>query len=296
MGEISSSSNAMSLQGTSAQGTIAERKRAANRFRLSLVQTRLAASAGDGQAPSLRAEDRASLLPALLLDLDGQTFDFLIQRGERDVEAFRRFSLVPAALLQHIDDDPPFAVFHDAEQRGSGIRIQSRNRAAPAHDVVREQIGANVAVGREHHGAFDRVLKFADVAGPGVAHQWSQCFGGNAAPRPFIFLGILLEEVLHQQWNVFAALPQRWQINADYVEAVKQIFAEAAFFYHLAKIHVGGGDDAHVHLNLLHAAQMHELAILQHPQNLALRVHAHGADFVEEERATVGNFEQPLLR
>ena len=41
---------------------------------------------------------------------------------------------------------------------------------------------------------------------------------------------------------------------------------------------------------------MHELAVLQYAQNLALRVHAHGADLVEEERAPVGNFEQPLLR
>ena len=105
-----------------------------------------------------------------------------------------------------------------------------------------------------------------------------------------------MEEVLHQQRNIFAALAQRRQIEADYVEAVKQVFAEAAFFHHLAEIHVGGGDDAHVHLNFLHAAQVHELAVLQHAQNLALRVHAHGADFVEEEGAAVGNFEQPFLR
>jgi len=56
-------------------------------------------------------------LPVFLLDLDGQPFDFLIQRGERYVEAFRRFGLVPAALLQHVNDGPPLAVFHDAEQR-----------------------------------------------------------------------------------------------------------------------------------------------------------------------------------
>src|SRR5450756_1587986 len=126
MGEISSSSNAMS-----AQGTIAERKRGWSRNPF---------PAGGGSL--------VSGLPVLLLDLDGQPFDFLIQRGERDVEAFRRFGLVPAALLQHVDDDPPFAVFHDAEQRGPRIRTQSWNRAAPAHDVVGQQVEPNVAVGR----------------------------------------------------------------------------------------------------------------------------------------------------
>ena len=41
---------------------------------------------------------------------------------------------------------------------------------------------------------------------------------------------------------------------------------------------------------------MHELAVLQHAQNLALRVHAHGADLVEEKRAAIGHLEQALLR
>ena len=101
---------------------------------------------------------------------------------------------------------------------------------------------------------------------------------------------------MHQQRNIFATLPQRRKIDADHVEAIEEIFAELAFPHQLAEIDVGGGDDAHIHLNLLHAAQMHELAVLQHAQNLALRVHAHGADFVQEERAPVGDFEQTLLR
>ena len=40
---------------------------------------------------------------------------------------------------------------------------------------------------------------------------------------------------------------------------------------------------------------MHEAAILQHAQDLGLRVRAHGGDFVEEERAAVGDFEEALL-
>ena len=41
---------------------------------------------------------------------------------------------------------------------------------------------------------------------------------------------------------------------------------------------------------------MHEAPILQHAQNLGLRVHAHGGNFVEEQRAAIGDFEQALLR
>ena len=45
----------------------------------------------------------------------------------------------------------------------------------------------------------------------------------------------------------------------------------------------------------LHAAQVHELAVLQDAQDLGLRLHAHGADFIEEERAAIGDFEQAFL-
>ena len=40
---------------------------------------------------------------------------------------------------------------------------------------------------------------------------------------------------------------------------------------------------------------MHEAPVLQHAQNLRLRVHAHGADLVQEERAAIGDLEQALL-
>ncbi len=40
---------------------------------------------------------------------------------------------------------------------------------------------------------------------------------------------------------------------------------------------------------------MHEAAILQDAQDLGLHVHGHGADFVEEEGAAAGDFEEALF-
>ncbi len=99
-----------------------------------------------------------------------------------------------------------------------------------------------------------------------------------------------------QQGNVFAARAQRGQVDGDHVETIEEIFAEAPVAHRLAQVHVGGGDDAHVHLNLLDAAQMHEAPVLQNAQDLGLRVHAHGGDFIEKERAAVGDFKEALLR
>ena len=62
------------------------------------------------------------------------------------------------------------------------------------------------------------------------------------------------------------------------------------------EIDVGGGDDADVDLDFVGAAEMHEAAVLQDAQDLGLHVHAHGADFVEEERAAVGDFEEAFFR
>src|SRR5258708_23453144 len=41
---------------------------------------------------------------------------------------------------------------------------------------------------------------------------------------------------------------------------------------------------------------MHELAVLQNPQNLSLRLHSHGCDFIQEERSLICNFKETLLR
>ena len=54
---------------------------------------------------------------------------------------------------------------------------------------------------------------------------------------------------------------------------------------------IGGGDDAHVHLDGLRAADPFEGAFLQDAQQLGLHGGGHVADFVEEDRAAVGHLE-----
>ena len=103
----------------------------------------------------------------------------------------------------------------------------------------------------EHDAALDGVFQFADVAGPLVIDQGAQGVGGELARGEAVLVGVEVEEVLRQQGNVFAAGAQRGQVHGDDVEAVEEVFAEAALAHLLAQIDVGGGDDAHVHLNLL---------------------------------------------
>src|SRR5580658_8885739 len=102
MGEISSSSNAMSDETTSVQGTIADHVGTAplscpGEHRSPVVplvrptpRSRTVAG-GLALGQPRAAVPTRTLLPVLLLDLDGQPLDFLIERGKWDVEAFRRF-------------------------------------------------------------------------------------------------------------------------------------------------------------------------------------------------------------
>ena len=80
------------------------------------------------------------------------------------------------------------------------------------------------------------------------------------------------------------------------MQAVEEVLAEAAFFHLLLQVDVGGGDDADVDLDRLHAAEAHELALLHHPQQLGLRLDRDVANLVEEDAALVGQVEHALLR
>ncbi len=100
---------------------------------------------------------------------------------------------------------------------------------------------------------------------------------------------------MHEQRHVVLAVAQRRQLDRDDVQPVEQIFAELALFHHLAEIDVGRRDDPDVHLDRLHAAEAHEVALLDDAQQLRLRLERDVADFVEEDAPLVGEIEHPLL-
>ena len=61
----------------------------------------------------------------------------------------------------------------------------------------------------------------------------------------------VVKEVLDQRRDVLAALAERRQVDADDVEAVKEVFPEAARFLLLLQRLVRGRDHAHVGVDSL---------------------------------------------
>ncbi len=99
-----------------------------------------------------------------------------------------------------------------------------------------------------------------------------------------------------QHRDVVAAIAQRRQLNRDHVQAIEEVLAERAVSNHAREVGIRCGDDADVHFDRLIIAHSLELAFLQGAKQLHLQRRAHGAHFVEKQRALVCLFESSLPR
>src|ERR1700687_1570580 len=98
-----------------------------------------------------------------------------------------------------------------------------------------------------------------------------------------------------ERGNVFAAVAQRGQLDAEYVEPVKKIGAERTLIDHVFEILVGGGHAPKVDFDNLIAADTGDLALLQYAQQIGLGLQADIPDFVEKYSAAFRDFEFSLL-
>ncbi len=94
--------------------------------------------------------------------------------------------------------------------------------------------------------------------------------------------------------DVFLAFPQGREAQVNNIEAVKEVATEAAFFHRSRQVGVGGGDDPHIHLDGLGAANPDDLAVLQHPQQGRLHLGADIANLVEKNGAAIRDFKFAL--
>ena len=99
------------------------------------------------------------------------------------------------------------------------------------------------------------------------------------------------QEKIGEVGNVFFVFAQRRDVDGHDIQPVVEILAKGAFFERGAQIAIGGGDQAHVHFDRARAAEPLEFALLQNAQQLHLRGRRNVADFIEKQRALVGQFE-----
>src|SRR6266849_1325061 len=154
--------------------------------------------------------------------------------------------MVPAAALERLDDVRALGLGEGVLALEAGRRAEPH---APGH-VRREIVGLDDLVSREDRGALDRVLQLAHVARPWIAKEPGHRRRAQAEAAAQA-LGGATEEVLGEERNVLAALAQRGQRDRDHVEAIEEVFPEAALANQLLEVAIGRRDDPHVHRDRL---------------------------------------------
>src|ERR1019366_10155625 len=114
----------------------------------------------------------------------------------------------------------------------------------------------------------------------------------NLSSRIF---GKAREKKIGEIGNIFLAFAQRRDVNGNDVEAIIKVLAKSSLFERLAQIAVGGGEQAYVNFHSACAAEAFEFALLQHAEKLDLDCGRNIADFIEKERALVGEFKLARL-
>src|SRR5437016_3105657 len=103
---------------------------------------------------------------------------------------------------------------------------------------------------------------------------------------------VFLEEIFDQRWQVSGPLAQRWDMNAQNPQPMKQIGAKLLLSYQLFKIPIRRSNEADIdgHFSLFPHAQ--QPVLLEHAQQFTLKPNVQFADFVEEEHPTFGGPDQ----
>ncbi len=97
--------------------------------------------------------------------------------------------------------------------------------------------------------------------------------------------------MLQQDRNFFLALAQWGQRHGEGVQSVIEILAQTLVGERFRNVDVGGGQDADVDLDHGAAAEARERLILEDVQQLGLQQRRHLANFIEQDRPFVAEFE-----
>ena len=101
----------------------------------------------------------------------------------------------------------------------------------------------------------------------------------------------LTQEVPGERKDVFRALPQGRERDGNTRNAVVEIAPEGSGLHHGSEVAIGGGDETELDRAPLIAADALERLFLQGPKQLRLELRSEFADFIEEQRASVGEFD-----
>jgi len=205
-------------------------------------------------------------------------------------EAFGGLGLVAAGVFEGFDDHLAFHIV----QRGVERFLDHRSAGFGGLERGRKVMSVDDIVVAKDYGAFDAVLQFTDVTGPVVAGQHVDRGGGNAPDIFVIGLAVFFDKEVSKKQDIGSAFAKRRNVNGKHVQPVIEILAELFFFDEAFQIAVGGGDDADIGFNGFGTADALELAFLKDAEQTDLRGRGEVTNFIEKDRAAMGQFKAAL--
>ena len=155
----------------------------------------------------------------------------------------------------------------------------------------RQVLGRDHVAGRHDDQPLDHVPELAHVARPVVGQEIAERLAGERLGALAVLGAELRDELAHVRGNVVLAGSQRRDLDRDDVQPIVEVLAELPLADQRRQIAIGRGDHPHVHAECVLAADALERLLLERAQDLRLRLEAHIADLVQEERAAVGELE-----
>lgn len=141
----------------------------------------------------------------------------------------------------------------------------------------------------------DDAFQLTHVAGPAV---FLKCTHGLLGDGLYLLADLGVEfgdKIINEQRDVLFALPEQRHGDGEHIEPVVKVFAKFAVLDLFFQIPVSRRNDPYINFYSAGTAQSLKLAVLNDPEELALQLQRHLADFVKEDSAAVGQFKTPDL-
>ena len=140
----------------------------------------------------------------------------------------------------------------------------------------------------ENYHTLDHIFKLTNIARPVVLRQFLHRSLGNFIQFLLEIFVEMFDKMPHQQFNILLPPAQRRQRNRNYIQTVKQVLTKTPIFHHLFQIFVRGRDDPNINSDIFGTADALKLLFFDKTQQLDLKRLARVTDFVEQDRAVIG--------
>src|SRR6266536_665662 len=214
--------------------------------------------------------------------------------------------LVPSCLDQGAPDEidfkasdlvievyPPANVLHCIH---AGAFVRARGNRLWVANLPPQAFSRHLVTGSNHNCALYGVLQFTNISRPGISLQQSQHIRRYLIRHlPPVFFVVLIYEMLGQRQNIFSPVSQRRQLNRHNGEPIIEIFAKSPLLYRFFQLDVCGRNDPHIDTTGSCVTKWREFSLLNDAQKSHLSFRWNISNFIQENRAAVGDLEQTLL-